>query len=111
MKSKNICFCIRIGNQKSKENMPGNAEKLSKQKTSDHHHKSRKKGKSRGYASATPVDDADGGVPGATSTGGTANAGVTAAVVTAVHMSAMSANEGGSSHGHGGDSGGGDGGG
>ncbi|XP_054812003.1 uncharacterized protein LOC129313123 [Prosopis cineraria] len=111
MKSKNICFCIQIRSQKSKENELGDAEKLSEQKTSDHHPKSRKKGKSRGHASATPVDDADGSVPGATTTDGTAGAGVTAAGVSAAHMSAISADEGGSSHGHGGDYGGGDGGG
>lgn len=97
MKCKNICFCIRGSNRKSKENEGEDLEKLSQDKP---HHK----GKHEGGASTTPVDDGAGSnnVHG-TSTVTSNDAGVAAAVVTAAHESLVSANEGhdGSSHGHG----------
>lgn len=106
MKTKTICFCIRVRNQKSKENELGDSEQLSESARRKSRNPKSKRG--RWYASASLDGGADGNAPGATTTAGN-DAAVTAAVVAAVQMSAITASVGGSSQG--GDSAGGGGGG
>ncbi|KAJ1412344.1 hypothetical protein SESBI_20462 [Sesbania bispinosa] len=93
MKCKNICFCIRGRNRKSKENEVEDLEKLSDD------HKGKKE--ERNVSSTAPADDgASSNVHGA-STVATNDAGVAAA---AHHVSLMSGQDG---SGHGGESAGG----